>query len=205
MIVISGFSGVGKGTLVKALMEKYDSYALSVSVTTRTPRKDEREGVEYFYKTGEEFEQMISEDAFIEYAQYVDCSYGTPKAYVEQQLARGKDVILEIEMQGAMKVKERFPDTRLLFVTTKDFGTLKERLIGRDTESEEKILARLRKSLEESKGIEKYDYLIINECLEEAVEETHAVIQAEHFRADKNLALIEDLRHDMKLYLKGEY
>ena len=118
LIVVSGFSGAGKGTLMKELMKRYEeTYALSVSATTRNPREGEVDGREYFFKTTEEFEKMIAKEELIEYARYVDNYYGTPRTYVEQQLEAGKDVILEIEIQGALKVKERFPDTLLLFVT----------------------------------------------------------------------------------------
>ena len=121
LIVVSGFSGAGKGTLMKALMNRYsERYALSVSATTRSPREGEKNGVEYFFRTKEEFEKMIAKDELIEYAKYVDNYYGTPKAYVEEQLSAGKDVILEIEIQGALKIKEKFPDTLLLFVTPPD-------------------------------------------------------------------------------------
>ena len=115
LTVVSGFSGAGKGTLMKALTEKYGQYALSVSATTRAPRPGEQDGVQYFFKTKEEFEEMIRQDAFIEYAAYVEHYYGTPRAYVEEQLEKGRDVILEIEVQGALKVKHRMPDTLLLF------------------------------------------------------------------------------------------
>lgn len=117
LIVVSGFSGSGKGTIMNEIMRKYDNYALSVSATTRNPRPGETDGKEYFFKTVEEFEKMIAKDELIEYARYVDNYYGTPRAYVEEQLDAGKDVILEIEIQGALKVKEKFPDTLLLFVT----------------------------------------------------------------------------------------
>ena len=115
LIVVSGFSGSGKGTIMNEIMRKYDNYALSVSATTRNPRPGETDGKEYFFKTVEEFEKMIAKDELIEYARYVDNYYGTPRAYVEEQLDAGKDVILEIEIQGALKVKEKFPDTLLLF------------------------------------------------------------------------------------------
>ena len=118
LVVVSGFSGSGKGTIMKKLMEKYsDKYALSVSATTRDPRPGEEHGVDYFFVTKEEFEDMIQKGALVEYAQYVSNYYGTPKAYVEEQLSAGKSVILEIEIQGALKIKEQFPDTLLLFVT----------------------------------------------------------------------------------------
>ena len=128
LIVVSGFSGAGKGTLMKRLLEDYDDYALSVSATTRSPRPGEEDGREYFFKSVEEFEKMIAQDELIEYAKYVNNYYGTPKEYVMQQLEEGKDVILEIEIQGALKVKEKYPDTLLLFVTPPGARELKERL-----------------------------------------------------------------------------
>ena len=117
LIVVSGFSGSGKGTIMKELLKRYDNYALSISATTRAPREGETDGQEYFFKTREEFEKMIAKEELIEYAEYVNNYYGTPRAYVEEQLTAGKDVILEIEIQGALKVKKKFPDTLLLFVT----------------------------------------------------------------------------------------
>ena len=117
LIVVSGFSGSGKGTIMKELLKQYDNYALSISATTRNPRPGEEDGREYFFKTVEDFEKMIAKEELIEYARYVDNYYGTPRAYVEEQLEAGKDVILEIEIQGALKVKEKFPDALLLFVT----------------------------------------------------------------------------------------
>ena len=122
LIVVSGFSGAGKGTIMKEIMRRYDNYALSISATTRKPRPGEEDGREYFFKTVEEFEKMIAKDELIEYARYVDNYYGTPRAYVEEQLEAGKDVILEIEIQGALKVKENFPQTLLLFVTPPTAG-----------------------------------------------------------------------------------
>lgn len=136
LIVVSGFSGAGKGTLMKELMKRYEeTYALSVSATTRNPREGEVDGREYFFKTTEEFEKMIAKEELIEYARYVENYYGTPRTYVEQQLEAGKDVILEIEIQGALKVKERFPDTLLLFVTPPSAKELRRRLVGRDRKS----------------------------------------------------------------------
>ena len=144
LIVVSGFSGAGKGTVMRALLEKYDNYALSISATTRNPREGEVDGREYFFKTTEEFEKMIAQDELIEYARYVNNYYGTPKAYVEEQLAAGKDVILEIEIQGALKIKKKFPEAVLIFVTPPSAGELRNRLAGRGTETPEKIAAMLR-------------------------------------------------------------
>ena len=127
LIVVSGFSGSGKGTIMKELLKRYDNYALSISATTRAPREGETDGREYFFKTREEFEKMIAKEELIEYAEYVNNYYGTPRAYVEEQLTAGKDVILEIEIQGAMKVKKKFPDTLLLFVTPPSAEELRKR------------------------------------------------------------------------------
>ena len=149
LIVVSGFSGAGKGTLMKELMKRYEeTYALSVSATTRNPREGEVDGREYFFKTTEEFEKMIAKEELIEYARYVENYYGTPRTYVEQQLEAGKDVILEIEIQGALKVKERFPDTLLLFVTPPSAKELRRRLVGRGTETMEVIESRLARAVE---------------------------------------------------------
>ena len=154
LIVVSGFSGSGKGTIMKELLKRYDNYALSISATTRAPREGETDGREYFFKTREEFEKMIAKEELIEYAEYVNNYYGTPRAYVEEQLTAGKDVILEIEIQGALKVKKKFPDTLLLFVTPPSAEELRKRLIGRGTETMEVIEQRMQRAIEESDGME---------------------------------------------------
>ena len=180
LIVVSGFSGAGKGTIMKALLERYDNYALSISATTRNPRPGEEEGKAYFFKTTEEFEKMIAKDDLIEYAMYVGNYYGTPKAYVEEQLCAGKDVILEIEIQGALKVKEKFPNTLLLFVTPPSAEELRKRLEGRGTETQEVIDGRMKRAIEEAEYMDQYDYLVVNDELDVCVEEMHHLIQGEH-------------------------
>ena len=204
LVVVSGFAGSGKGTLMKELTDRYDNYALSVSATTRSPRPGEVEGREYFFKTVEEFEKMIAEDAFVEYAQYVSNYYGTPREYVEKQLEAGKDVILEIEIQGALQVKEKFPETLLLFVTPPSAKILKQRLVGRGTETMPIIEARLARAAEEAEGIEKYDYLIINDVLDECVVTMHEIIQNEHVRTFRNKEFIKNMREELKGFSKGE-
>ncbi len=204
LIVVSGFSGAGKGTIMKRLMSDYDNYALSISATTRQPRMGEEDGREYFFTTVEEFEKMIEQDALIEYAQYVKNYYGTPKKYVEEQLAAGKDVILEIELQGAMKIKKKYPDALLLFVTPPSADILKNRLIGRGTEDMATIEARLSRANEESMDMENYDYLIINDDLEVCVAELHNIICSEHYRASRNIKMINKLREELKSFSKGE-
>ena len=198
LVAVSGFSGAGKGTLMKELLKKYDQYALSISATTRQPRPGERDGVEYFFKTSEEFRKMIAEDAFIEYARYVDNYYGTPRSYVEEQLAAGKDVILEIEIQGALEVKRKRPDTLLLFVTPPSAGELERRLVGRGTETMEVIQSRLSRAVEESKGMGGYDYIVINDVLEDCVDEVHKIIQGEHRKSFRNMDFIEKMRQELK-------
>ena len=198
LIVVSGFSGSGKGTIMKEIMRRYDNYALSVSATTRKPRPGEEEGREYFFRSTEEFEKMIAKDELIEYARYVDNYYGTPRAYVEEQLEAGKDVILEIEIQGALKVKEKFPHTLLLFVTPPTAGELKSRLAGRGTETEDVIDFRLIRAKEEALGMDRYDYLLINDVVDECVEEMHQIIRGEHRRSFRNMAFIERMKEELK-------
>ena len=198
--VISGFAGTGKGTLVSALLEKYDNYALSVSATTRGPRPGEVDGVHYFFKTREQFQELIRTDGLLEYAEYVGNYYGTPRGYVEEQMAKGRDVILEIEMQGALKIKEKYPDTLLLFVVPPSADVLKERLMGRGTEPAEVIDMRLKRAVEETAYIRQYDYLVVNDDLQTCMEEMHAIIQSEHFRVSRNDAFVETLAEDLKKF-----
>ena len=198
LIVVSGFSGSGKGTIMNEIMRKYDNYALSVSATTRNPRPGETDGKEYFFKTVEEFEKMIAKDELIEYARYVDNYYGTPRAYVEEQLDAGKDVILEIEIQGALKVKEKFPDTLLLFVTPPTAEELRRRLVGRGTETMDVIDFRMKRAKDEALGMDRYDYLIINDVLEDCVREMHQIIQGEHRRSFRNRTFIEHMKEELK-------
>ena len=204
LIIVSGFSGAGKGTVMKRLMSDDDNYALSISATTRKPRNGEEDGREYFFKTVEEFENMIEQDKLIEYANYVGNYYGTPKEYVESMLSDGKDVILEIEMQGAMKVKEKMPDTLLVFVTPPSAEILKNRLVGRGTEDMDTINARLSRAYEEADYMEKYDYLLINDDLDQCVKELHGIIQSEHSKVSRNINKINFFREDLKIFSEGE-
>ena len=203
LIVISGPAGSGKGT-VNAQLLKTGEFAFSVSATTRAPRPGEVDGVNYYYITHEEFESRIASGDMLEYTSYVGNYYGTPKAYVEQMLDEGKDVILEIEMQGAMKVKEKMPETLLVFVTPPTAMELKNRLIGRGTEDMETIQARLRRASEETVYMDKYDYLLINDDLDECVKELHGIIQAEHSKVSRNINKINFFREDAKIFSEGE-
>ncbi len=198
LIVVSGFSGSGKGTVMKELLERYDNYALSVSATTRQPREGEKDGREYFFKTREEFEKMIAKEELIEYARYVNNFYGTPKAYVEEQLAAGKDVILEIEIQGARKVKEKFPDALLLFITPPSVEELRRRLVSRGTETAEVIGERMKRAAEEAEGMGSYDYYVVNDVLETCVEDVHGIIRAEHAKGIRNQEFAEQIKRELK-------
>lgn len=160
------------------------------------------DGREYFFKTVEEFEAMIEKGELVEYAKYVSNYYGTPKAYVDKMMAEGKDVILEIEIQGAMNIKKMYPDAALIFVLPPSADELKNRLVGRNTESIEVIEARLKRASEESVGIENYDYVIINDDLDESVVRLHEVIKSAHNRTLNNKSLIEDIREQIKIFNK---
>ena len=198
LVVVSGFSGAGKGTLMKSLLAKYNNYALSVSCTTRKPREGELDGREYFFKTKEEFEEMISKDELVEYARYVDNYYGTPKEFVRSQLDAGKDVLLEIEIQGALKIKEKFPEAVLVFITPPSGEELKSRLIGRGTESPEVVEKRLQRAVQESEGVEAYDYILINDDIDTCTEKLHNLIRAQHERAAQHIDIIENVRKDLR-------
>lgn len=198
LVVVSGFSGAGKGTIMKQLLKTYDNYALSVSATTRKPREGEVHGREYFFVTVEEFEKKIAEGELIEYAKYVDNYYGTPTDFVMEQRRMGKDVILEIEIQGALKVKKKFPETLLLFVTPPSAEELKNRLVKRGTETMDVIESRMRRAREEAEGMDQYDYLVVNDVLEDCVEEVHQIIQGEHRKSFRNIDFIEKMRKELK-------
>ncbi|WP_072918637.1 guanylate kinase [Pseudobutyrivibrio xylanivorans] len=201
VIVLSGFSGAGKGTIMKHLLEAHpNDYNLSISATTRGMRAGEKDGREYFFKTREEFDDMIRNNELLEYATFNGNSYGTPRAYVEQLIERRKDVILEIEIQGALQVKEMYPDALLLFTMPPSAKELENRLVGRGTETPEVIAQRLAISCKESQYMEQYDYLIVNDSLERAVDQVHNIIQAEHFKVSRNTKAINDMKNELKVF-----
>lgn len=199
LAIISGFSGAGKGTVVNRLLEK-ENYAVSISATTRAPRQGEIDGKNYFFKTRDEFENMIENNQLIEYAEYVGNYYGTPKDYVFQKLDEGYDVILEIEMQGALKVKEKFPETALIFITPPSADELKKRLVGRGTETEEQIDKRMSRAVDECPYMDKYDYIVVNDDLDECVDEIHNLLQAIHNAKENQHELIENITEDLKKF-----
>lgn len=198
LIVVSGFSGAGKGTLMKQLVHTYDDYALSISMTTRSPRPGEEEGKEYFFVNRQEFEEKIAQNGLIEHACYCDNYYGTPRDYVEKQLEKGKDVILEIEIQGALEIKRKYPTALLLFVMPPSAAELRKRLEGRGTESPEVITKRLKRAGEEAEGIEQYDFLVINDKLEECVQQMHELIRAAHYAPLRNEEMIQNMRKELR-------
>jgi guanylate kinase len=204
LVVVSGFAGTGKGTLMKRLIADYDNYALSVSMTTRNPRPGEEHGREYFFVSKEEFEKTIAEDGLIEYACYVENYYGTPKDYVNSQRAAGKNVLLEIELQGALKVKEKFPDAVLVFVLPPSGKILKERLVGRGTETPEVVEKRMRRAAEEAQYISQYDYIVVNDDLDTCVKELHAIIESAHHRPSNNTNFITEIQNELSQMAKGE-
>ena len=193
LVVISGFSGAGKGTLIRELMHQHPNYRLSVSATTRAPRAGEEDGKDYFFVTRERFEEMIAQRELIEYASYVGNYYGTPKAYVEEMLDAGYDVILEIEIQGALKVKDIFPEAVFVFVAPPNAKSLEQRLTGRGTESKEQVRARLKRAAEESRWMSDYEYLLVNDDLSETVDNLHALLKSQHFSMCRHRAFTEEL------------
>lgn len=203
LTIISGFSGAGKGTLVKELVKKYD-YKLSVSATTRAPRPGEEHGREYFFLTRDEFKSMIESNQLFEWAEYVGNYYGTPKSYVEEQLELGNHVILEIEIQGALKMKEQCPEALLLFVTPPSAKVLEERLVSRGTESMDTIKKRLARASEEAAYMKDYDYIIINDELSDCVEKTNSIIENEADKAARRQDFIQEITENLKQFQEGE-
>ena len=192
LLVVSGPSGVGKGTLVKALMDRNSRIRMSVSATTRAPRPGEIEGVHYFFKTEEEFKTMVERDEFLEYMHVFGSNYyGTPRSFVEQQLANGYDVILEIDVNGAMNVKRSFPDAVLIFITAPSMSEIKSRLIGRGTETMEQVEKRFATAFEEIKMIPHYDYVIVNDVVDVAVHHMEAILEAERCRTARSAFVSE--------------
>lgn len=198
LAVISGFSGAGKGTLVKKLMDTYDNYALSISMTTRKPRVGEEDGVHYFFITREQFEQNISDGKMLEYAEYVGNYYGTPREYVEKQLKEGRDVILEIEYMGAFQVRKMMPEALLLFVTPPNADELYRRLKGRGTETDDVIAGRMQRATKEAEIVASYDFLLVNDDLDICARETHEIIQNAKYSVDRNAAFIEEIRQELE-------
>ena len=202
LIVFSGPSGVGKGTVRAKIFENENNFDYSVSMTTRAQRPGEVDGKDYYFRTREEFEEMIRKGEMLEYAEYVGNYYGTPLTYVNQTLDEGKDVFLEIEVQGALQVKEKVPDGVFVFLTPPDLEELRGRLVGRGTDSAEVINSRMMKAKEEIRLMSEYDYAVVNDKVELAAERVIKIIEAEHYRVDRVMEryahMIEKLDEDGK-------
>lgn len=187
LIVLSGPSGVGKGTVCAALRKQSSNLVYSVSATTRQPRPNEVEGVHYFFKSRSEFQKMIEQDSLLEWAEYMGNYYGTPKQFVQDTLDSGKDVILEIEVQGALQIQKMFPEGIFIFLTPPSLPELKQRILGRGTESEDIVSGRMTVAEKELALMHKYDYAVVNDDVASACERILAIIQAEHCRVDRLL------------------
>ena len=185
LFILSGPSGVGKGTVRQRLFEQETHLKYSVSATTREKRAGEQEGIDYFYTTKEQFEAMIQNGELLEHAQYVENYYGTPRAYVEEQLEKGNDVFLEIEVQGALQVKENFPEGVFIFLFPPSLEELKNRIIGRGTESDELVRNRLKEAEKEIRMMSEYDYVVVNDDVDQAVQKIKAVITSEHCKRER--------------------
>ncbi len=196
VIVISGPSGVGKGTVVQELLSNNDDCTLSVSATTRAPREGEVHGVNYFFITKEEFQSRIKNNAMLEYAQYCDNYYGTPRDYVQQSVENGKNIILEIEVQGALNVKSTMPEAVTVFVMPPSMIELEKRLRDRGTEEEEVIQQRLKTAVEEMRQSTKYDYIVINDTVNQCVNDIKTIINSENMKTDNMLDFIKGVLND---------
>ena len=189
LIVVSGPSGAGKDTICQKLIKDDSNIWMSVSMTTRKPRPLEKDGVDYFFVSSEEFENKINDNTFLEYASYNDNYYGTPKDKVEEKLNEGKDVILVIDINGAINIKKIIPSALFIFIMPPDMETLKNRLIGRKTESKDKVVQRFITAYNEVNNYKKYNYVVVNDKVEDAVNKVKSIIQSEKCRVDR----IEDI------------
>ena len=205
LIVFSGPSGVGKGTVRREIFESSDNqFQYSVSMTTRAQRPGEVDGVDYFFRTREEFEELIRQGQMLEYAEYVGNYYGTPLTYVNETLDKGIDVFLEIEVQGALQVREAMPDGVFIFLTPPDLRELESRIVNRGTDSDEVIKSRMKVAREELGLMKYYDYYVVNDKVENAVQQIEAIIQTEHLRIQRNLESIEEFEDELEEILDEE-
>lgn len=201
LLIVSGPSGAGKGTICNAIREMYPDLEYSTSMTTRAPRKGEEEGVSYFFRNEKEFEALIEEDAFLEYARVYDNYYGTPKKYVLDQIRDGRSVLLEIDIQGAMQVKKRYPKGVFVYIVPPSLEILAQRIHSRGTDSEEVIRNRLAQITSELSLAHQYDYIVVNDVLEEAIRKTSAIIEAEKCKLSRNECQIQTI---FKQYINKE-
>ena len=195
LLIISGPSGSGKGTIVERLVDDL-GYRVSISATTRNTRPNEENGVHYFFKTKEEFEKMIEAGELLEHACFCDNYYGTPKEYVERQLGEGNNIILEIEVQGALQVKKKYNDAVLIFTMPPTIAELRRRLVNRGTEDMETIDKRIKRAEEELEYLPQYDYIVINDTVEQAVRDVDCIVRAEKMRCGRNPELKNKFKGD---------
>ncbi len=195
LIVLSGPSGTGKGTVCGALLEKHKDIILSVSCTTRSPRAGEKEGINYFFTSRERFEQLIEKDEFLEHAEVFSNYYGTPKSFVDQNLSEGKDVLLEIDVQGALSAKQSFAKGVYIFLIPPSMNELENRIRSRGTEDEEQIQTRLGKAQSEMQLIDKYDYVIVNDKVQRVIESIESILHAEKLKVSRNNEKINFIRN----------
>ena len=200
LVVISGFAGAGKGSILNEMMKRHEGYAYSVSATTRPPRPGETDGVNYFFISREKFREMIDRVELLEYASYVDNYYGTPRSYVERMLDEGRDVLLEIDIQGAMNIRRSMPEALLVFVLPPSAKVLEKRLTGRGTETPELVKKRLARAAEEAAGVGDYDYIIVNDTIEESAESLHQLIQAQRLKTSRNAPFIKQIRKELESF-----
>lgn len=193
LIIISGPSGTGKGTVLKLVSQSCHNIKFSVSATSRKPREGEVEGVNYFFKDEKEFEKMIVQGEFAEWVRYCDNYYGTPKKHIKEDLDKGFDVILEIEVEGALKIKKEFPDCVTIFMLPPSFEELRLRILGRGTEHENVINKRLEKAKQELDYIDQYDYICVNNTVEDSVREINSIILAEELKYNRNTDIINEI------------
>lgn len=195
LLIISGPSGSGKGTIVEQLKEKED-FSVSISATTRAPRGMEQDGVHYFFRTKEEFQRMIDNQELLEWAEFCGNRYGTPRTYVTEKMMQGQNVILEIEVQGALQVKKLYPEGILIFLVPPNLEELGRRLTNRGTEDKETINRRIHRALEEMEFVQEYDYVVINDTIEQATEDILSIVKAESMKCSRN--------QEIKKVFKGE-
>lgn len=200
LLVISGLSAAGKGTIAKELVDRFDNFVLSVSATTREKRGNEVDGKDYFFISKEKFDDMISNDEFLEYAKYVNNYYGTPKKYVEDMIKNGKNVILEIEMQGALQVKKIYDKAVLVFFLPKDAKTQRERLISRKRETLEQIEERIKQAIVDAEYAIHYDYVLVNENIDDSIKDMQEIVDGKYdkYKNKKSLLILEQIVKDIK-------